>query len=238
MRLVKKSVSKECAMLPHSKNDYSGTKSYAMPLMADQVPIIGIDRFRIGTDGKGITTLVAFGGCSLRCQFCINPESLEPDGRWQLMSVKEVFSVLQKDELYFRATMGGATFGGGEPLLRAEFVKDVLEAGAKHWHTTLETSLNAPTKTLELLSPYVSEFIVDVKDLNSDIYRKYTHGSNAQVIHNLKWLADHGNTERVLCRIPLIEGYNNNDDRDVSIDRLSTMGYTRFEKFKYVKLRS
>ena len=37
-------------------------------------PVIGISRFRIGRDGNGITTLVAFQGCTLHCKYCINPE--------------------------------------------------------------------------------------------------------------------------------------------------------------------
>ena len=38
-----------------------------------ECPIIGISRHRIATDGEGVTTLVAFHGCTLRCQYCLNP---------------------------------------------------------------------------------------------------------------------------------------------------------------------
>ena len=36
-------------------------------------PLIGINRHRLATDGKGVTTLVAFSGCPLRCKYCLNP---------------------------------------------------------------------------------------------------------------------------------------------------------------------
>jgi pyruvate formate lyase activating enzyme len=32
-----------------------------------EAPLIGIDRHRLATDGDGITTLVAFHECQLRC---------------------------------------------------------------------------------------------------------------------------------------------------------------------------
>ena len=38
--------------------------------------IIGIARHRLSTDGDGVTTLVAFHGCLLRCRYCLNPQSL------------------------------------------------------------------------------------------------------------------------------------------------------------------
>ena len=37
----------------------------------DGVAVIGISRHRLGTDGRGITTLVAFHGCPLRCKYCL-----------------------------------------------------------------------------------------------------------------------------------------------------------------------
>jgi hypothetical protein len=39
-------------------------------------PIIGISRLRMGTDGHGIRTLVAFHGCCLSCKYCLNPKCL------------------------------------------------------------------------------------------------------------------------------------------------------------------
>ena len=39
----------------------------------DGVPIIGISRHRLGVDGNGVTTLVAFHGCNLQCKYCLNP---------------------------------------------------------------------------------------------------------------------------------------------------------------------
>ena len=94
--------------------------------------ILGISRLRIGTDGNGITSLVAFHGCSLRCQYCLNPACLDCDAKVQRMTPEEVMKELKKDELYYIATKGGVTLGGGEPLLKSQFIKELLDLGVTH----------------------------------------------------------------------------------------------------------
>ena len=50
------------------------------------IPVIGVSRHRLGTDGNGVTTLVAFHGCKLRCKYCLNPEAIGSAERlrWKL----------------------------------------------------------------------------------------------------------------------------------------------------------
>ena len=146
----------------------------------------------------------------------------------------EVMEEVRKDELYYIATNGGITFGGGEPLLNSQYIKDILELGANKWSVAVETSLNVPRHHLELLLPYIDEYVVDIKDMNTRIYESYTGKSNSQVKENLKWLVEQGMAERILCRIPLIPNYNNASDQEKSKKELSEMGITRFEMFTYL----
>ena len=196
--------------------------------------LIGLSRLRLTTDGHGVTTLVAFHGCPLRCKYCLNPQCLRKDARTLKLSAEQIYQVLKKDELYFLATKGGATFGGGEPLLKAEFIKEVLELGAKKWHTTVETSLNVPLEQLKVVFPYIDEYIVDVKDIDAAIYKQYTGKDNDQVISNLKWLIAMGKGDHILCRIPLIPGFNNEENQLQSITILKEWGINRFDKFTYI----
>lgn len=204
----------------------------------NKASILGISRLRMGSDGQGITALVAFHGCPLRCRYCLNPSCLDAKAKYKRMTPQEVMSELRKDELYYLATNGGVTFGGGEPLLNSEFIKEVLDLGAKKWNVSVETSLNVPRQHLEELLPYVNEYIVDIKDMNSDIYNHYTGSSNKLVISNLKWLVDIGVADRVICRIPFIEGYNDETSVENSKSVLLQMGITRFEIFKYIILNN
>ena len=195
--------------------------------------ILGISRLRIGTDGNGITTLMAFHGCSLRCRYCLNPSCLDSDAKVKKITPEEVMEELRKDELYYIATKGGVTFGGGEPLLNSQFIKEIMEMGAKDWNVTVETSLNVPQHHLEQLLPYIDEYIVDIKDMDLDIYKRYTCKSNELVRSNLKWFIDKGLADHILCRIPLIPGYNDETHQEKSKEELAKMGISRFGLFTY-----
>lgn len=195
--------------------------------------LIGISRLRIGTDGNGITSLVAFHGCSLRCQYCLNPSCLDPDAKVKRMTPEDVMKELRKDELYYIATKGGVTFGGGEPFLNNKFIKEVLDMGAKEWNVTVETSLNVPKEYIAPLLPYINEYIVDIKDMDDTIYRKYTRRSNELVKSNLKWFVDNGCADRILCRVPLIPGYNDKSHQERSKEELAKIGINRFDLFTY-----
>ena len=40
-----------------------------------QAPVSAVSRHRIATDGEGVTTLVVFHSCPLRCRWCLNPQT-------------------------------------------------------------------------------------------------------------------------------------------------------------------
>lgn len=160
-----------------------------------------IDRLRMGTDGDGITTLVGFYGCPLHCKYCINNHCHSTNSDFIITS-EDLYNRVKGDQLYFKATGGGLTFGGGEPLVNAEFIVEVLNHGAQEWHTTIESSLNVPIGKWKCLIDYVDEYIVDVKDMNPSIYKSYTGYNNKSVIQNLKELQKQGLSNRVLVRLP------------------------------------
>lgn len=206
---------------------------YSVILPIPKASMLGVSRLRIGTDGNGITTLVAFHGCSLGCAYCLNPKCRVYDKNMKRMSAMEVMDVLRKDELYFVATKGGVTFGGGEPFLHSMFIKEVLDLGAKEWNVTVETSLNVPKEYIEPLLPYIDEYIVDVKDMDDTVYRRYTRRSSELMKSNLKWLVDNGYADHIICRVPLIPGYNDETYQEESKDVLEKMGIRRFDLFTY-----
>ena len=191
--------------------------------------ILGLFRARIDT----LHTLVAFHGCPLHCKYCLNPQSLSDDFDFPLYSCEQLYERVKVDELYFLATRGGITFGGGEPCLRSEFINRFRELCGKEWRITVETSLNVPRKHLEILLPVVDDYIVDIKDTNDEIYQNYTGRSNHQVLGNLRWLIEHGKAEQITVRIPLIPQYNMEEDTTHSIDLLKSMGLSHFDVFTY-----
>ena len=200
-----------------------------------KAPIIGISRHRMATDGIGVTTLVAFHGCPLHCQYCLNPQCLSPNGASRSIISTELYSEVEIDDLYFTATNGGICFGGGEPLLRSEFIVAFSKIMNPAWNLTLETSLNVPFMHLKRVAPLISEFIIDIKDMNPTIYKAYTTQENSIVLDNLAWLVENGYNEKTLIRLPLIPYYNCSEDVEKSKTILSQMGFSQFESFTYRK---
>ena len=196
-------------------------------------PVITCDRHRLATDGVGVTTLVCFHGCPLRCQYCINPFSFAPDTRRTDMTPEQLYQKVKVDELYFLATGGGVTFGGGEPLLYPEFLAEFRRICGESWHLCAETSLNVPWEHVRKAAECIDVFYVDVKDTNPDIYRRYTGQENAQVLENLKKLTEMVGSERIIVRLPLIPDYNTDEDRAGSQSLLTAMGLTQFDLFTY-----
>lgn len=199
--------------------------------------IISISRHRICIDGEGVTTLVIFHGCTLSCKYCLNPLSISPNKTGKEFTPEELYSEVNKDNIYFLATKGGITFGGGEPVLRFRFIKDFRHLCNKHWRINIETALNVPTEYVNHLLPVIDQWIVDIKDLNNEIYQAYTGKSNTQVIENLKLLIGYKRNHKeckIKVRVPNIPGYNNETDIEKSIETLNAMGLTNIEKFEYI----
>ena len=200
-------------------------------------PIIGISRLRMGTDGHGIRALVAFHGCSLSCKYCLNPRCLKSATKGMFMTPEDVMNEIKKDELYYIATEGGVTFGGGEPLRKSKFIVEVMKLGAEKWNVAIETSLQVGFKDIEMVLPYVDQFIVDIKDMNPQIYKDYTGGDNSIVKRNIGLLVNYGLSDRITCRIPLIPGYNNKLAQEKSKEELLQMGVRKFDLFTYKTTR-
>lgn len=197
-------------------------------------PFIAINRHRLTTDGEGVTTLVGFHGCPLHCEYCLNAQCLQADGVWCRLTPGELYSEVEIDDLYFMATGGGICFGGGEPLLRSDFIKAFAEIMNPEWKLTIETSLNVPLENVKAIASLVQMWYVDIKDMNPDIYKAYGCKENKQVISNLQWLAANGYADKVIIRLPLIPEYNTDEDRQRSQQQLEEMGFTNFDKFNYI----
>ena len=195
--------------------------------------VIGVARHRLATDGDGVTTLVAFHGCPLRCRYCLNPQSLGDGGRFKEYTPESLYREVSIDELYFLATNGGVTFGGGEPCLRPDFIRRFRELCGESWQINLETSLNVPADNIASLLPVVNTLIIDIKDMNPEIYRNYTGQDNSLVLANLRLIADSRRQSDCIGRIPLIPEFATDADRDASRAALEQLGFTRFDLFTY-----
>ena len=196
-------------------------------------PVVACARHRMTTDGQGVTTLVCFHGCPLRCRYCINPFSFDPKTRYREMTPHRLYDHVRVDELYFLATGGGVTFGGGEPLLYSEFLRDFRSHCGESWHLCAETSLNVPGKNVGIAAEVIDHFYIDCKDTDPEIYHRYTGRDNRQMLQNLEHLLTLKGPEALTVRVPLIPEYNTEEDRQKTKALLTDMGIQHFDFFPY-----
>ena len=201
--------------------------------MSYSAPFIGIGRNRLATDGVGVTTLAAFWGCPLLCRHCLNPQSLSETSTTKIYTAEELYHLIKIDELYFLATGGGVCFGGGEPCLYPDFIKEFRKFCGNEWNITLETSLHVPLENIKTLYSAADYYIVDIKDLNNDIYKNYTGKDNTLPIANLKWLVEQGKADNIRVRVPLIPDFNTGKDTENTIFALKEIGIHEIETFSY-----
>lgn len=193
--------------------------------------IIGINRHRMGTDGKGISTLITFYGCPLNCKYCLNPQCKSESTPCTYIEPNDLVNLLMVDDIYFKSTVGGIVFGGGEPLLNAEYIKEVCDLVPLQWKIRIETSLNVKWDKIELLLPYIDQWIIDIKDSNTEIYKNYTDVDNLKVYDNVLRLSHKTGKEKLLIRIPKIPNYNTEKDIQESVKLYSNLG--NIDVFKY-----
>lgn len=196
-------------------------------------PLLSLSRLRMGIDGPGVTTLIAGAGCPLRCRWCINQRLLR-EAKPELVTARELFDRVRIDDLYFRASGGGVCFGGGESLLHADFIRAFRALCPADWKICAETSLAVDPALLRTAAEAVDLFVVDCKDMDAEIYRRYTGKDGALMRENLRLLLELAGPERVTVRVPLIPDFNTPEDQARSAEALQAMGVTKLELFSYI----
>jgi len=175
------------------------------------------------------------GECTRVCP----TQALEMKGR--RMTVGEVIRELQKEENLFRRSEGGITLSGGEPLAQPEFARELLKAcKEKGWHTAIETTGMAPKEVIEKIFPWIDLALTDIKSINPIIHEKNTGVKNRLILENLIRISF---MTKVIVRIPVIPGVNDNPDEIRSIadfarlmsgvDTIHLLPYHSFGENKY-----
>jgi pyruvate formate lyase activating enzyme len=179
-------------------------------------------------DGPGIRTTVFLKGCPLACMWCHNPEGLSKD--FQVMhnpagdrlvgteySPQELASMLNRQAAILKANEGGVTFSGGEPLLQAHFIAEVIDL-LDDLHIVLDTSGYGRESDFRMLLERVNLVYYDLKLIDRQAHQHYTGSPNDRIIHNLQVLCASG--VPFVIRVPLVPGVTDTSDN------LSTIAQT------------
>jgi len=127
----------------------------------------------LGTvDGPGIRFVVFLMGCNLRCGCCHNPDTWELANE-KTFTAEEIVNKAKRYKEYFGEN-GGITVSGGEPLLQAEFVKEIFTlCKGQGINTCLDTSGSILNDAIKSLLEVTDRVLLDIKYTNDDDYQKY-----------------------------------------------------------------
>ncbi|WP_339018786.1 pyruvate formate-lyase-activating protein [Corynebacterium simulans] len=125
-------------------------------------------------DGPGTRMTMFMSGCPLRCQYCHNPDTMEMKVG-TLERIEDVVKRIKRYKPIFKASGGGLTISGGEPLFQIAFtrrvLKEVHDAGI---HTTIDTSGFLGTRLRDEDLENIDLVLLDVKSGDEETYKKVT----------------------------------------------------------------
>lgn len=207
--------------------------------------LFSIEEFAVN-DGPGIRTTVFLKGCPLRCAWCHNPEGWKRDpepitklGRTETcgyrISADVLAERLRRDADLFRDSGGGVTFTGGEPLLQADFLCEVMDR-LDGIDKVVETSGYAPEEDFRKVLERADCLLFDIKHTDPALHKQYTGADNGPILRNLAVLKASG--KPFVARIPLIPGVNDTPENMEATAGLlqDAPGLRRVELLRYNKI--
>ncbi len=123
-------------------------------------------------DGPGIRFVVFLQGCNLRCGCCHNPDTQDFHGGEEYTAV-EIVEKAKRYKEYF-GEEGGITLSGGEPILQADFAREIFTLSHKAGiNTCLDTSGSVINDNVKALLSECNRVLLDIKYTSDEDYKKY-----------------------------------------------------------------
>lgn len=162
----------------------------------------------------GKPVAVAFGACQV-CGACV---AVCPAGTRMISgkeyTARQLYQEAAKDAAFYRKGGGGVTLSGGEVLLQYEVAAETLRlCRSNYLNTCIETSAFAPWEHLWQVAQYCHTVFVDLKHMDSARHRELTGVPNELILENIRRLCRElpKSRGRVIVRMPLVPGYNDDD---------------------------
>lgn len=197
-------------------------------------------------DGPGIRYIVFMQGCHLKCKYCQNrdtwdvssPDSIE-------CTTDEVLNKILKYKNYIKASDGGVTISGGEPLLQPDFLIELFTKLHEHGISTcIDTSGMFPlTDKIKKVIDVTDIFLLDIKCINYDICTWLTGHSNKLELEFARYISNCG--KRLWIRQVLVPGITDKESdlvllrdflKTINVEKFEFLGYHDLGKYKWEKL--
>ena len=200
-------------------------------------------------DGPGIRFVIFLKGCTMRCQYCHNPDTWSRTGG-TLRSVDDILAQAQRYQSYW-GEKGGITVSGGEALLQIHSLTELFrKAKALGINTCLDTSAQPFSRessnfsAFEELMKYTDLVLLDIKHIDSEAHKQLTGWRNENILDCARYLSDI--EKPVWIRHVLIPGINDDDkwlyrlrafiDTLSNVERVEVLPYHALGVYKWEQL--
>lgn len=188
----------------------------------------------LGTvDGPGVRFVVFFQGCNLRCKCCHNPDTWNYTDGTDYTAEEIVRKVLRFKEYFGK--QGGITLSGGEPLLQADFAREIFSLCHENGiHTCLDTSGSFLNDTVKALLAETDRVLLDIKYTSDADYRENAGCSMQIPLDFLSYL--HEKNIPVTIRQVIIPTVNDNEENILRLKEIVKI-HTCVDKIELLPFR-
>ena len=122
-------------------------------------------------------------------------------------SKEKLLTEILKDKPFYDSSGGGVTFSGGEPLMQAGFLLEILKlCKINGVHTAIETTGMGNIEDFLTILEYVDLIYYDLKHMDGEVHEELTGISNKKILNNLAAISQRHTNINV--RIAVIPGLN------------------------------
>ena len=178
------------------------------------------------------------GACQV-CFHCVDVcPALAMKAFGEPMSVEQVLSVVEADGIFYARSGGGITLSGGEPLVQAGFVGELLgEARRRRLNTSMETSGFGNWQDLERICQNLDSILFDIKCMDPGKHREFVGVSNENILANFRHLCSSFPALPKKVRTPIVPGFNDSEEEiEAIVDFLSDCPNVEYELLAYHRL--
>lgn len=141
-------------------------------------------------DGPGVRFVVFLQGCPMRCAYCHNPDTWQPQ-TGNTMSVDEIISMYNSKKQFYRN--GGITCTGGEPLMQIDFVTELFTRCKQEGiHTCLDTSgiifRRENIEKFNRLMEVTDLVMLDIKHIDPIVHQELVKQPNEHILDFARYL--------------------------------------------------
>lgn len=196
-------------------------------------------------DGPGLRFVVFMQGCHLRCKYCHNRDTWNTCAG-EIITLDELVNKIDNYTNYFKASNGGVTISGGEPLLQMDFLISLFkELKKRNIHTAIDTSgMFSLTDKLKELISLTDLFLLDIKHINSKKCEELVGFSNEKELEFARYLS---NIKKPMWIRQVIIPNVTDDESDLlqlkefikslsSVEKIELLKYHDMGKFKWESL--